>query len=164
MNYLIVAVISFTLGFIVELGYLYVRGRRILVPFISATSRNFTIAAVVLSLVALMTVINVSNASEKTAECNRQFREAIKYNTELTSEQHDINARATEISADRRILLDQTFTALTAALDQPGRGDIQRVISNYNEKAATYAKEYDRLIAYRNSLDTKRKPYPEPTC
>ena len=162
MNYVIVALVSFLIGFITELGYLYIRGRRILVPFISATSRNFTIAAVALSLVALMTIVNVQQSADKSAECDRQFREALKHNTDLTSEQRDITNRARDIAADQRVLLDQLFAQLPAAL-----GDAQKVqilVSDYNSRAAQLSKDFDRLIAYRNSLDKSHKSYPEPAC
>lgn len=161
-NYLIVGSICFLLGFIANIGVLRWRGHKIVVPFISATSRNFTIAAIVLSLVALLTVINMANSSEQSARCNREFREALRYNTEVTSEQRDLNNRADAISAERRTILDQTFVDIGASLGDPKK--VQKVIADYNLRAATLAREYDRLIAERAALDRNRKPYPEPEC
>lgn len=60
------------------------------------------------------------------------------------------------------MLLDQLFAQLPAAL-----GDAQKVqilVSDYNSRAAQLSKDFDRLIAYRNSLDKSRKSYPEPAC
>lgn len=161
-NYLLVSAISFLLGFIIDLGYLHWRGHKIVMPFISASSRNFTIAAIVFSLIALMTVVNVSNSQEESAECNRQFREALKYNTEVTAEQRDLNNRAADISADRRVLLDKTFVDIGTAIGDPVK--VRQVIGDYNVRAAGLAREYDRLIAQRQALDRNRKPYPEPEC
>lgn len=164
MNYAIVAMVAFLLGYITEIGVLMIRGRRILVPFISASSRNFTLAAVALSLVALLTIVNIQTTNDEAAACDRQFREALRYNTDLTAEQRDLNARATQISADRRVLLDKLFANLPTAIESSGRTSVYQLVSNYNVQAAQLAREYDRLIAYRNSLDKTRKPYPEPTC
>ena len=161
-NYVLTAALSFLLGFIVELGYLRFRGRRITLPFIPSTSRNFTLAAIALSIVVLFTVIQVSASDQKAAECDREFREALTYNTSLTAEQRRISDRAADISSERRKLLDQTFVQIGAVVgDFPA---VRKVVSDYNTEARALADEYDRLQAEKTRLDADRKPYPDPEC
>ncbi|UEA57314.1 hypothetical protein LK459_11715 [Gordonia otitidis] len=161
-NYVLTAALSFLLGFIAELGYLRIRGRRIILLFIPSTSRNFTLAAIALSIVVLFTVIQVSVSDQKAAECDREFREAITYNTSVTAEQRRITDRATDISSDRRKLLDQTFVDLGAVVgDFPA---VRKVVSDYNTQARALSDEYERLQAEKSRLDKERKPYPDPEC
>ena len=161
-NYILTAALSFLLGFITELGYLRFRGRRIILPFIPSTSRNFTLAAIALSTVVLFTVIQVSASDQKAAECDREFREALTYNTSLTAEQRRISDRAADISSERRKLLDQTFVQIGAVVgDFPA---VRKVVSDYNTEARALADEYDRLQAEKTRLDADRKPYPDPEC
>lgn len=161
-NYVLTAALSFLLGFITELGYLRFRGRRIILPFIPSTSRNFTLAAIALSIVVLFTVIQASVSDEKSERCDREFREALTYNTSLTAEQRRISDRAADISSERRKLLDQTFVQIGAVVgDFPA---VRKVVSDYNTEARALADEYDRLQAEKTRLDADRKPYPDPEC
>lgn len=161
-NYVLTAALSFLLGFIAELGHLRIRGRRIIMLFIPSTSRNFTLAAIALSIVVLFTVIQVSAADEKSERCDREFREALTYNTSLTAEQRRISDRAADISSERRKLLDQTFVQIGAVVgDFPA---VRKVVSDYNTEARALADEYDRLQAEKTRLDADRKPYPNPEC
>ena len=161
-NYVLTAALSFLLGFITELGYLRFRGRRIILPFIPSTSRNFTLAAIALSIVVLFTVIQVSVSDEKSERCDREFREALTYNASLTAEQRRISDRAADISSERRKLLDQTFVQIGAVVgDFPA---VWKVVSDYNTEARALADEYDRLQAEKTRLDADRKPYPDPEC
>lgn len=161
-NYVLTAALSFLLGFIAELGYLRIRGRRIIMLFIPSTSRNFTLAAIALSIVVLFTVIQVSTSDQKAAECDREFRQALAYNTSLTAEQRRISDRATDISSDRRKLLDRTFVDIGASVgDVPA---VRKVVSDYNTQARALSDEYERLQAEKSRLDKERKPYPDPEC
>lgn len=159
-NYVLTAALSFLLGFIAELGYLRIRGRRIIMLFIPSTSRNFTLAAIALSIVVLFTVIQVSAADQEAEKCDREFRQALAYNTSLTAEQRRISDRANDISADRRKLLDQTFVDLGASVgDFPA---VRKVVSDYNTRARALSDEY--VEAEKSRLDKERKPYPDPEC
>ena len=161
-NYVLTAALSFLLGFITELGYLWIRGRRIILPFIPSTSRNFTLAAIALSIVVLFTVIQVSASDQEAEKCDREFREALTYNTSVTAEQRRITDRAADISSDRRKLLDQTFVDLGAVVgDFPA---VRKVVSDYNTRARALSDEYERLQAEKSRLDKERKPYPDPEC
>lgn len=161
-TYVLTSALSFLLGFIIELGYLRIKGRRIILPFIPSTSRNFTLAAIALSVVVPFTVIQVSVSSTKSTQCDREFRQALAYNTSLTAEQRSINDRATAISADRRKLLDQTFIDLGAAIGNPDR--VREIVTGYNAQARALSEEYERLQAEKTRLDQDRKPYPDPEC
>ncbi|QOC55722.1 membrane protein [Gordonia phage Archimedes] len=161
MNYLIVALVSFSIGFITELGYLYIRGRRILVPFISATSRNFTIAAVALSLVALMTIVNVQQSADKSEECDRQFREALKYNTDLTAQQRTLDEHEDALDAQARRNINRVIREVSESTSRP---DSLRALVGYNTQAAILDREYAKVDAERVRLNNSRKTYPEPTC
>lgn len=162
-NYVLTAALSFLLGFIAELGYLRIRGRRIIMLFIPSTSRNFTLAAIALSIVVLFTVMQVSAADQEAEKCDREFRQALAYNTSLTAEQRRISDRANDISADRHKLLDQTFVDLGASVgDFPAVRKV--VVSDYNTQARALSDEYERLQAEKSRLDKERKPYPDPEC
>lgn len=161
-NYVLTAALSFLLGFIAELGYLRIRGRRIILLFIPSTSRNFTLAAIALSIVVLFTVIQVSASDQKAEKCDREFRQALAYNTSLTAEQRRISDRATDISSDRRKLLDRTFVDIGASIgDVPA---VRKVVTDYNTQARALSDEYERLQAEKMRLDQDRKPYPDPEC
>lgn len=163
-NYVFTAVVSFLCGYIVQLGWLKIRGRRILFPFISANSRNVTIGAIVLALVSLFTILNVQHTADQTEDCNRQFRAALKYNTDVNGEQRDMNDRATAISAERRTVLDEAFARIGQSLPERDSAGVYRAINEYTVSASRLAREYDQLISDRNALNNNRKPYPEPSC
>lgn len=162
-NYVFVSVGSFLAGNIVTLGYLKWRGYKIVIPHINSSSRNMTIFAIILALVTLATVLNQEANQRETERCNNEFRAALKYNTEVTAEQRDVNDRAQKISRDRREILDEMFVDIGETIEgNPGR--ISDIVSTYNVRAQELGREYDELIAYRSSLDKKRTPYPEPSC
>lgn len=161
-TYILVSVVSFLLGFIVELGVLRIRGRRIILPFISSTSRNFTIAAIALSVITLGTVINAAVTQDHIDQCNREVREALTYNVNISDQQRQLNDRASGISADRRKLLDKTFISIGEALGNPDR--VRAIVTEYNTEARALSTEYEHLQEERAKLDQDRKPYPDPRC
>lgn len=170
LNNVAIAVVFFLVGYITQLGYMKVRGHQIIVPHLASGSRTLTILSVILALICLTTIYNVDkNAkasaaqAEAAAECDRQFREALTYNTTVTSEQREISDRATQISRDRRQILDKMFVDIGNALPgDPAR--IPAIVKVYNDRARQLGVEYDDLIRYRGTLDAKRAPYPDPSC
>ena len=161
-NYLGVGVIGFLVGQIVTFGYMRARGRRIVLPFIENTSRNFTIGVIVMGLICTSGVWSSMQKSEDTARCNREFRDAIKYNSDVTSEQRDMNDRAAAISRERRTVMDQMFIQIGGSIGDPAK--VQDVIADYNTRVARLSRDYDKLIADRNALNRTRTGYPAPSC
>ncbi|QDF17973.1 hypothetical protein SEA_CLARK_24 [Gordonia phage Clark] len=161
-NYVIVGAGGFLTGLMVELGYLKVKGRRILLPFISPTARNFTIAAILLAVISLTTVYNVDQTGREAAECDRQFREALRYNTNLTAQQRQLDEHEDALDGKTRENLNRALRNVAAAAGH--REDVLAAITNYNEVAAAIDAEFDQLYVEREQINAERKPYPEPTC
>ncbi|MCF8605162.1 hypothetical protein L5I01_17550 [Gordonia sp. HY442] len=165
LDYIVVGVSGFVLGMIAEWGILKVKGHRVTLPFISSTSRNFTIMAILLAVISLGTIYNVEKTSSAAADCNRQFREALAYNTAVARETRDVQDRARSITTERRQLLDSTFTKVALALDDPTRPNAAaEAIKEYVEQSGQLTKRYDDLTAYQQTLDKDRRAYPEPNC
>lgn len=162
ISYLLIGLGGFCLGVIVELGYLRIRGHKIVIPYIPVRSRNFTILSILLSVISLVTVVTVYVNTERVDECSRQFRQALAYNTAITMEQREIDARASALYSLRRDLLDRAFLSIGQNINNKSK--IIEAINNYNVEIKDITKEYDDLIRYKDSLDASRKPYPEPQC
>ena len=160
-NYVIVGAGGFLTGLMVELGYLKVKGRRILLPFISPTARNFTIAAILLAVISLTTVYNVDRTGREAAECDRQFREALRYNTNLTAQQRQLDEHEDALDGKTRENLNRALREVAAAA---GREEAFAAIARYNDVAAGIDAEFVRLYQEREQINADRKPYPEPTC
>jgi hypothetical protein len=160
--------IGVVVGMLIKFGYLHIRGRRILIPFVSHSSRNFTIVGVVLVTLSLLTIVNVELNARESAECDRQFRAALTYNVGVTREQDEITERARGISAERRALLDDTFIRIGRSLsaDDPVQrtAGVNDAVDHYVREAKTLSQDYDELLKYRDGLNSKRKAYPEPLC
>lgn len=113
-SYVLVAAVGMVFGFVLELGYAHIRGRRIIVPFIPSSSRNFTIGGIAFGIVALVTVIQVNVSDAREAQCNREQRAALAYNTGVTAEQRALNDKAAQISAARYDALQDERAQLDA--------------------------------------------------
>lgn len=163
-NYLLVSAISFLFGFVIEVGWLHWRGHRVLVPFISSSSRNITIAAIAVAMMSLLTIVNVQHQADRTAECDKQFREALKWNTDIAADQRRLDDEAREKTADRRKLLDDTFSNMSQAITRGDSAAVRQVIADYNAKVQILTNESDKIASERAAVDRTRKPYPEPTC
>ncbi|MDJ0010086.1 hypothetical protein [Gordonia alkanivorans] len=161
-NYAIVGIGGFLVGLMVEIGYLKVRGRRILLPFISPTARNFTIAAILLAVISMTTVYNVDRTGREAAECDRQFREALRYNTNLTAQQRQLDEHEDTLDGKTRENLNRALRNVASAAGS--RVDVLAAITNYNKEAAVIDAEFVRLYEEREQINADRKPYPEPSC
>lgn len=162
LNDLLIVVCSFLMGFAVDLGYRWKwRGRKIVVPYIAVRARNATIFAAVLGLISVGTVINVATAQHATEVCNVEFREALKYNTDLTAQQRDLDEREDALDAQVRRNLNEVLRAVAAA---DTRQETLDAIATYNAAAVGIDTQFDNLDRTRIELNSERKPYPEPRC
>ena len=162
ISYLLTGLGGFCLGALIEFGYLHIRGHKIVIPYIPIRSRNFTILAIMLSVISLVTIVTVQVNMDGVNACNRQFRQALAYNNAISVEQRQIDARASALYSHRRDLLDRGFLSIGQNIND--RLKIIEAINDYNVAIKDITKEYDDLIRYKDSLDASRKPYPEPQC
>lgn len=165
-NYIIVGSAGFLVGLMVEFGYLRIMGHRIILPFITGSSRNFTIAAVLLAMISLTTIYNVERTATATAECNEQFRAALKYNTDIAAETREISDRVRDLQVQRRRALDEAFAHIGESVRRPDRdrSGTAEAVERYNIAARILSERYDKLVAYQAELNRNRKSYPEPSC
>lgn len=161
-GYILTGAIGVVVGHIIEIGWLKVRGHRILVPYVSARSRNVTVAAILFAVISLVTVVQVDRSSQRSAECNRQFRDALAHNAGVSDEQRALAERITEITQERWTEQDKLFTRLGKNSTRPD--EILRMINEYNGVVGGLSAEYSALLAERDQKDQSRKPYPEPEC
>lgn len=161
INYLLVGLIGFLTGTIVSFGYRKIRGRRVILPFIENTARNITIGAVVLGLLSLTTVYNVNRSDRERESCEREFRTALTYNTEVTAQQRDLDAREDGLDGETRRNLNSTLRRIVTS---PSDAYTLEVVADYNRRAAEIDAEFVKLDRERLRLEEDRVPYPEPTC
>lgn len=158
-EYIVVCIISYLAGAMTKLGYYQWKGRKVLLPFVSATSRNYTIAAVVFGLLATYTFVTVSVDQARNDECNRQFREALAYNTMVNSQDRDLTNRLDDIASRKEADLDRVIGAVAAdPFNSP------TALREYNDRIDDYNLERAKIGEERRQIADTRLPYPEPTC
>ncbi|QLF84002.1 membrane protein [Gordonia phage Upyo] len=161
VNYLLVGVIGFLSGTIVTFGYRKIRGRKVILPFIENTARNITIGAVILGLLSLTTIYNVERSDAAKERCDREFRTALAYNTAVTAQQRDLDAREDHLDGETRLNLNN---ALRRIVTSPSDENTLQVVADYNRRASEIDSQFASLDAERARLEKERKPYPEPSC
>ena len=161
LSYAIVGITGFTSGAIMQFGILKVKGRKVVIPFIESSSRNLTILAIVLGLMSLFTIVQVEQATERYNNCQVQFQEALKYNTDLTSRERELTRQKDRTEEEARKSITDLVFGLTTAKTPEERGSlVQRFLDDtrrQNDLLATIEHE-------RGDLTANRTPYPEPRC
>lgn len=154
-------------GFMVQVGWYEFHGRRVIVPFISRSARNFTIIAMALAVLSFATIVQSFVNANRAEDCDRQFREALAYNTELNSGTRALDDRQRQAQDDSRRATANLVKDLATRISTPPpptRDETVDILNVYNAKAKTVAETLERIDAERDALNAARKPYPEPTC
>lgn len=154
-------------GFMVQVGWYEFHGRRVIVPFISRSARNFTIIAMALAVLSFATIVQSFVNSNRAEDCDRQFREALAYNTDLGASTRDLDTRERMARDDGRVAIADLVRDLSLRLTTPPpptANDTAVLLARYNDRAEDVAKRLDRVATERNAVNAQRAPYPEPTC
>ena len=161
--YALVGVAGYVGGFMTSVGYYHSKGHRIILPVISKTSRNFTVMVIALALMSLATIVQTEHNAAQSEQCDRQFREALRYNTDIAAQERGLADRERTVNADARTALADWFAAIIT-LPAGQRDEGIRVTIEYNDRAAEVATKLQDLEHERETLAEARTPYPEPSC
>lgn len=167
ISYAIVAVLGFVAGFAFRIGTLKIHNKEIVVPFIASSSRNFTLCAIGLALLSLFTIVQVDRNNSQSVDCQIQFQSALKYNTDLTAQERELNTRKDQVEQEAResisgLIQDVTNWATTVPpLTQEQK---LQVFIDYNTKSAQQKKAIEDIEKERRDISANRAPYPEPKC
>lgn len=161
LSYVIVGITGFTSGAIMQFGILKVKGRKVVIPFIESSSRNLTVLAIVLGLMSLFTIVQVEQSAQRFEDCQVQFQEALKYNTDLTARERDLTRQKDRTEEEaRKSITDLVFGLTTAKSAADRNALVQRFLDD--------SKRQNDLLAEieheRGDLTANRTPYPEPRC
>lgn len=118
ISYLIVGALGFISGFVWRLGTLKIHGKEVVLPFIGANSRNFTLVAIVLALLSLFTIVQVDRSNTENTRCQVEFQAVLKYNADITTQERPLNERRDKAQFDsNQALTDFVHLLLTPGVD-----------------------------------------------
>lgn len=159
ISYLIVGALGFISGFVWRLGTLKIHGKEVVMPFIGATSRNFTLVAIVLALLSLFTIVQVDRSNTENVRCQVEFRSVLKYNADITNQERPLNERRDRAQFDS----NQALTDFVHLLLTPGV-DVRAELKVLDDKRTAAQNEINQIEKERKVLTESRAPYPEPHC
>lgn len=159
ISYLIVGALGFISGFVWRLGTLKIHGKEVVLPFIGATSRNFTLVAIVLALLSLFTIVQVDRSNTENVRCQVEFQTVLKYNAEITTQERPLNERRDKAQFDS----NQALTDFVHLLLTPGV-DVRAELKVLDDKRTAAQNEINQVEKERQVLTESRAPYPEPHC
>jgi hypothetical protein len=161
LSYLVVGVAGFTTGALTQLGYLKAKGRKVIIPFIEHSSRNFTVLAIALAFMSLFTIASVESASREYRDCQAQFQEALKYNTDLSQEQRALAIQQDSIEKSTRAAVVNFVVTVGSSDDAEER---RQAFEDFVDTSTRLNDQLDRVESEVAKLETNRAPYPEPNC
>lgn len=167
ISYAIVGVLGFITGFAFRLGSLKIHNKEVVVPFIASSSRNFTLCAIGLALLSLFTIVQVDRNNSQAVDCQIQFQTALKYNTDLTSQERDLNTRKDLVEQEARESISgliQDVTNWATAVPPLTPDQKLQVFVDYNVKSAQQKEAINQIEKERKEISASRAPYPEPKC
>lgn len=133
-----------------------VLGVPVLVPFITRTSRNFTIVVLTLSLLTVGTVVQSAIDQAAQDNCNQEFKRVL-------SERSATNAEDAELNAQDKLALDRALSKIVHELTTPPDRDTRVEMA---EAVDTYLVGRDRTneVQKQNAIKRAENPYPDPQC
>lgn len=161
LAYLVVGIVSFTFGAVSQIGYLKLKGRKVVIPFIEHSSRNMTVMAIALAAMSLFTIVSVETAARQYRDCQEQFQAALKYNTDVASDVRALTAEKDTIEKSSRGAII-TFVVAAGAATTPEEG--RAAFEEFIDTTTRLNDQLDRVESKRASLEADREPYPEPRC
>ena len=162
LSYLVVGLVSFTFGAITQFGYLKMKGRKVVIPFIEHTSRNMTILAISLAAISLFTIVSVETTAKQYRDCQSQFQAALKYNTSIAADVRDLTVQKDTIEKSSRANIVNFVVAVSAAGASPEAR--RAAFEEFVDTSTRLNDQLDRTEADRANLEANREPYPEPKC
>lgn len=159
ISYLIVGALGFISGFVWRLGTLKIHGKEVVLPFIGANSRNFTLVAIVLALLSLFTIVQVDRSNTENVRCQVEFQTVLKYNAEITNQERPLNDRLDKAQKEA----DQALTDFVHNILVPGT-DNRAELKVLDDKRTAAQNEINQVEKERKILTESRAPYPEPRC
>lgn len=167
LSYGIAGLVGFLTGVTVQFGYLKAHGKRIVLPFISNSSRTITMAAIGLALLSLFTIVQVERSDAERTSCQTQFQEALAYNTMLNKQDRDLATRERAASAESRDAIGDLILDITGVYGRTPpatQEETLQIFGVYNQRQAAVTEEFAQVDRDREEINTKRAPYPEPAC
>lgn len=159
LSYVIVGITGFTSGAIMQFGFLKVKGRKVVIPFIESSSRNLTMLAIVLGLMSLFTIVQVDQSAKRYESCQVQFQEALKYNTDITAQERSLTRQKDKTEEEARQSLRDLIFGLTQ--ENP---DGPALVGKFYSDTTRQNKQLAEIEHERAELTANRTPYPEPRC
>jgi hypothetical protein len=172
--YVVIFVVGFLAGWMTTLGVARHRGHKIVLPFITDSSRNFTIMATVLALLSLYSIVQIERSNSRdearavaTQECFTKFAGALSYNADgvgvelrkLENERISLNDRFRVQTGD---LVQGIASAL--AQGQPTPGQLDAVLGPFNVETDRIDSRLSQIADETARLNAQRAPYPSPVC
>lgn len=166
LSYGIAGLVGFLTGVTVQFGYLKAHGKRIVLPFISNSSRTITLAAIGLALLSLFTIVQVERSDQERTSCQVQFQTALAYNTDLNKQETALRDRERAAQAEYDDATgDLIFEVAELIRDEPR--DVmtnQAPFTKFIDRRNAVTLEKDAIDQERQANQQDRKPYPTPTC
>ncbi|WP_287004679.1 MULTISPECIES: hypothetical protein [Gordonia] len=157
---LAVFVAGVVLGALVKAGYLRIKGVRVKVPYVDRSDASVAVAVIVITILSLVTIVQAQAAQERSDQCNKQFRDALTYNSALNIEYRELDRARDKALQDRR----EAFDRMMQAIDPRTRVASEPAIDAYNESAARVNAQLVEIEQRQTAADASRKPYPDPEC
>ena len=166
LSYGIAGLVGFMTGVTVQFGYLKAHGKRIVLPFISSSSRTITLAAIGLALLSLFTIVQVERSDQERTACQVQFQTALAYNTDLNKQDTALRDRERAAQAEYDDATGDLIFEVAALIGDEPRDVTTNTapFTKFNERREAVTAELDQIQADRMKAQQDRKPYPEPNC
>lgn len=161
--YLVSGALGWAFGMVTNYRRAQIAGVSVVVPFISRSSRNFTIMIVVLSAITMFSVVSGQIQRKHMDDCTAQFQAVIRYNADLNRQDRELERRDDKLREERDDLLDELVTGLTLPDNQ---GNALLLLRTYQERVDRNSDDRAKLDAERAEVQKEREqnPYPEPKC
>jgi hypothetical protein len=154
-----ICAVSFVAGFLWRLGVMKIRGKEVVLPFIQASSRNFTLMGIALALLSLFTIVQVERSSAEFEKCQLEFQQVLSYNAGITVQERPLDKRRD----DAQFASNQALTDFVHVLLVPGV-NVREQLQILDERRTAAQSEIDKVEQERKALTEARAPYPEPHC
>lgn len=167
LSYGIAAILGFLVGVTVQLGYLKAHGKRVILPFIDNSKRTVTLAAIGLALLSLFTIFQVERSDQEREQCQAQFQNALRYNTNLNIEENELRGRERSVQNDLNNADGDLIFEIAAMVGNGQRStpeELQAPFLKYIERRNEAQAEFDDIEKERADNLAARKPYPEVNC
>lgn len=156
VSLVLAGVVGWAVGTVQSWHKARVLGVPVLVPFITRSSRNFTIVVLTLSLLTVGTVVQSSIDQSAQDRCNQEFKRVLAERSEITTEDNRLNAEDKN-ALDRA--LSKIVEELTTTSGQDTRVEMAEAVDTY-----LVGRDRTNEIQKQNAVKRAENPYPDPQC